>query len=209
MTALLNAMRILTDPEKAGGVCIMLPQDVQGEAFAYPEYFFQKRVHRIPRQVPQSEEIAQAVQMIRKKKHPLVILGGGVRYSEAGEQLAEFCETFRIPFAETQSGKSVLPSSHPLNLGGIGVTGNSAANTIAAKADLVIGDAKAAFEQLQEELLKQHYQSTYTTEIKEAKEQWQRELERLTTAVYNETYRSNIRAKEPGVEQKFVGTTPF
>lgn len=139
MTALLNAMRILTDPEKAGGVCITLPQDVQGEAYAYPEYFFQKRVHRIPRQVPQAEEVAEAVQVILGKKHPLVILGGGVRYSEAGQQLAEFCEAFQIPFAETQSGKSVLPSSHSLNLGGIGVTGNSSANTIAAQADVVIG----------------------------------------------------------------------
>lgn len=139
MTALLNAMRILTDPEKAGGVCITLPQDVQGEAYAYPDYFFQKRVHRIPRQVPQAEEVAEAVQVILGKKRPLVILGGGVRYSEAGQQLAEFCEAFQIPFAETQSGKSVLPSSHSLNLGGIGVTGNSSANTIAAQADVVIG----------------------------------------------------------------------
>lgn len=139
MTALLNAMRILTDPEKAGGVCITLPQDVQGETYAYPEYFFQKRVHRISRQAPQAEEVAEAVQVILGKKRPLVILGGGVRYSEAGQQLTEFCEAFQIPFAETQSGKSVLPSSHSLNLGGIGVTGNSSANTIAAQADVVIG----------------------------------------------------------------------
>lgn len=139
MAALLNAMRTLTDPEKAGGVCITLPQDVQGETYAYPEYFFQKRVHRIPRQVPQPVEIEEAVQVIQGKKHPLVILGGGVRYSEAGEELEKFCETFQIPFAETQTGKSVLPTSHPLNLGGIGVTGNSSANAIAAKADVVIG----------------------------------------------------------------------
>lgn len=247
MTALLNAMRILTDPEKAGGVCITLPQDVQGEAYAYPEYFFQKRVHRIPRQIPQVEEVLEAVQVILKGKRPLVILGGGVRYSEAGEQLAEFCEAFQIPFAETQSGKSVLQSSHSLNLGGIGVTGNSSANTIAAKADVVIGigtrltdfttgskalfqnadvkfvlvnvsryhgekldalpvigDAKAALKALHQELQRNNYKSAYTTEIEEAREGWAREMQRLTTTVYDEAYTSNIKAKEPGVEEEFV-----
>ncbi len=139
MTALLNAMRILTDPEKAGGVCISLPQDVQGETFAFPDYYFKKRVHRIVRMNPDSYEIKDAVDLIRTKKKPMVIVGGGVRYSEAGEEVVKFCETYKIPFGETQSGKSAIPSSHPLNLGGVGVTGNSAANSIAAEADLIIG----------------------------------------------------------------------
>lgn len=139
MTALLNAMRVLTDPEKAGGVCITLPQDVQGETYDFPEYLFQKRVHRIARQSADFMEIVEAASVISKKKKPLVIVGGGVRYSEAGDVVREFCEKFHIPFAETQSGKSVIKSSNPYNLGGIGVTGNSAANTIAKEADVVIG----------------------------------------------------------------------
>ncbi|HHX12777.1 MAG TPA: 3D-(3,5/4)-trihydroxycyclohexane-1,2-dione acylhydrolase (decyclizing) [Clostridiales bacterium] len=139
MSALLNAMDVLTDPEKAGGVCISLPQDVQGESFAYPDYFFKKRVHRILRAAPDELELKDGIELILSKKNPLVIVGGGARYSEAGEALIKFCETFNIPLAETQSGKSVIKSSHPLNLGGIGVTGNSAANTIASQADLIIG----------------------------------------------------------------------
>ncbi|MGF7146065.1 3D-(3,5/4)-trihydroxycyclohexane-1,2-dione acylhydrolase (decyclizing) [Anaerotaenia torta] len=139
MTAMINAMRILTDPEKAGGVCISLPQDVQGEAFDYPDYFFKKRVHRIARIQPDEEEAEEAAALILRKKKPMVIVGGGVRYSEAGARLLEFCEKYNIPFGETQSGKSAVASSHPLNLGGIGVTGNSAANCIASQADLIIG----------------------------------------------------------------------
>ncbi len=139
MTALLNAMRVLTDPELAGGVCISLPQDVQGEAYEYPDYFFEKRVHRIHRRRPEEEEISEAVKLISQKKKPFVIIGGGVRYSEAGERVAEFCEKFNIPFGETQSGKSAIASSHPLNLGGVGVTGNYSANILAAGADVVIG----------------------------------------------------------------------
>ena len=138
MSALLNAMDVLTDPEKAGGVCISLPQDVQGESFAYPDYFFKKRVHRISRTAADELELNDAMQLILSKKNPLVIVGGGARYSEAGEALIQFCENYNIPLAETQSGKSVISSSHPLNLGGIGVTGNSAANTIASQADLIL-----------------------------------------------------------------------
>ena len=139
MSALLNAMRVLTDPENAGGVCISLPQDVQGETYAYPDYFFKKRIHRISRTSPDELEIKEAIDLILTKKRPMLIIGGGVRYSEAGEEILKLCEKYNIPFAETQSGKSVIASSHPLNLGGVGVTGNSAANTIASKADLIIG----------------------------------------------------------------------
>ncbi|PFE48180.1 3D-(3,5/4)-trihydroxycyclohexane-1,2-dione acylhydrolase (decyclizing) [Bacillus cereus] len=139
MTAMIQAMRVLTNPADTGAVTICLPQDVQGEAWDFPSYFFQKRVHRIERRLPTKASLADAVEMIKKKKKPIMICGGGVRYAEAAEELKQFAETFRIPFGETQAGKSAIESSHPYNLGGIGVTGNLAANTIAKEADLVIG----------------------------------------------------------------------
>ncbi|EOO19828.1 MULTISPECIES: 3D-(3,5/4)-trihydroxycyclohexane-1,2-dione acylhydrolase (decyclizing) [Bacillus cereus group] len=139
MTAMIQAMRVLTNPADTGAVTICLPQDVQGEAWDFPSYFFQKRVHRIERRLPTKASLADAVEMIKKKKKPIMICGGGVRYAEAAEELKQFAEAFRIPFGETQAGKSAIESSHPYNLGGIGVTGNLAANTIAKEADLVIG----------------------------------------------------------------------
>ncbi|PGL38902.1 3D-(3,5/4)-trihydroxycyclohexane-1,2-dione acylhydrolase (decyclizing) [Bacillus cereus] len=139
MTAMIQAMRVLTNPADTGAVTICLPQDVQGEAWDFPNYFFQKRVHRIERRLPTKASLADAVEMIKKKKKPIMICGGGVRYAEAAEELKQFAEAFRIPFGETQAGKSAIESSHPYNLGGIGVTGNLAANTIAKEVDLVIG----------------------------------------------------------------------
>jgi 3D-(3,5/4)-trihydroxycyclohexane-1,2-dione acylhydrolase (decyclizing) len=139
MTALINAMRVLTNPSDTGAVTIALPQDVQGEAYDFPEYFFKKRVHRIERRYPTNDELQDAVNLITRKKKPIIVSGGGVRYSEAGETLETFSEIFKIPFGETQAGKSAVPSHHPMNLGGIGVTGTLAANTIAKDADLVIG----------------------------------------------------------------------
>ncbi|PGU46890.1 3D-(3,5/4)-trihydroxycyclohexane-1,2-dione acylhydrolase (decyclizing) [Bacillus cereus] len=139
MTAMIQAMRVLTNPADTGAVTICLPQDVQGEAWDFPDYFFQKRVHRIERRIPTKASLADAVEMIKRKKKPVMICGGGVRYAEAAEELKQFAETFHIPFGETQAGKSAIESSHPYNLGGIGVTGNIAANTIAKEADLVIG----------------------------------------------------------------------
>ncbi|MBE5107241.1 3D-(3,5/4)-trihydroxycyclohexane-1,2-dione acylhydrolase (decyclizing) [Bacillus thuringiensis] len=139
MTAMIQAMRVLTNPADTGAVTICLPQDVQGEAWDFPSYFFQKRVHRIERRLPTKASLADAVDMIKRKKKPIIICGGGVRYAEAAEELKQFAETFHIPFGETQAGKSAIESSHPYNLGGIGVTGNLAANTIAKEADLVIG----------------------------------------------------------------------
>ncbi|KAB2357028.1 3D-(3,5/4)-trihydroxycyclohexane-1,2-dione acylhydrolase (decyclizing) [Bacillus toyonensis] len=139
MTAMIQAMRVLTNPADTGAVTICLPQDVQGEAWDFPSYFFQKRVHRIERRLPTKASLADAVEMIKRKKKPVMICGGGVRYAEAAEELKQFAEAFRIPFGETQAGKSAIESSHPYNLGGIGVTGNLAANTIAKEADLVIG----------------------------------------------------------------------
>lgn len=138
MTAMINAMRVLTDPAETGAVCIGLCQDVEGESFDYPDYFFEKRVHRITRPVAVEEELKDLVTAITAAKKPIVVVGGGVKYSEAGETLEKFCETFKIPFGESQAGKSACKSSHPYCLGGIGVTGTLAANTIAEEADLVI-----------------------------------------------------------------------
>ena len=138
MTALINAMRVLTDPAETGACCISLPQDVEGESYDFPEYFFEKRVHRITRPVAVEEELEDIAAVIASAKKPLVIVGGGVRYSEAGEVVENFCQEFNIPFGETQAGKSACKSSHPMCLGGIGVTGTYASNVIAGDADVVI-----------------------------------------------------------------------
>ena len=138
MTALINAMRVLTDPAETGACCIALCQDVEGESYDYPEYFFKKRVHRITRPVAVEEELEDIAEIIAGAKKPLVIVGGGVRYSEAGETVEKFCEEFKIPFGESQGGKSACKSSHPYCLGGIGVTGTYASNIIAKDADVVI-----------------------------------------------------------------------
>ena len=139
MSAMLSAMRVLTDPANTGAVCVAMPQDVEGEAYDYPESFFAKRVHRLARREPEAEVIAEAAEIIKNAKKPLLICGGGVRYSEAHEEFRAFAETTGIPFAETQAGKSAIVWDHPLNLGGVGVTGCSAANEIAREADVIIG----------------------------------------------------------------------
>ncbi|GGE13346.1 3D-(3,5/4)-trihydroxycyclohexane-1,2-dione hydrolase [Marinithermofilum abyssi] len=139
MTAMINAMRVLTDPADTGAVTIALPQDVQGEVYDFPEYFFKKRVHRIERRVPTESDLRDAVELIKGKKKPIILCGGGVRYSEAADSLKRFAKKFNIPYGETQAGKSAIESFHAYNLGGIGVTGNLAANLIAKEADLVIG----------------------------------------------------------------------
>ena len=138
MSTLTQAMRVLTDPAKTGAVCVALSQDVEGESYDFPEYFFEKRVHRIRRVIPVQEDLNELVELIYASKKPMIICGGGVRYSEAGATLEAFAEKFKIPFAETQAGKSACRSSHPYNLGGVGVTGNLAANIIAGDADLII-----------------------------------------------------------------------
>lgn len=222
MTAMINAIRVLTNPADTGAVTICLPQDVQGEAWDFPAYFFQKRVHRIERRLPTRDSLADAIQLMKTKKKPIIICGGGVRYSEAAKELKQFASEFHIPFGETQAGKSAVESDYRYNLGGIGVTGNSAANTIAKEADLVIGvgtrftdfttaskqlfqhpnvqfltintsefhankldavklvaDAKEGLLALMKELKSIGYQSGYTTEIANAKDAWETELERL------------------------------
>lgn len=139
MSAMINAMRVLTDEANTGAVVISLPQDVQGEAYDYPEYFLEKRVHKIVRRVPNVVEINEAIKLMKTKKKPLLICGGGVKYSNCENEFQEFAEKFNIPFGETQAGKGSIISEHFLNLGGIGVTGNLAANIIAKEADLIIG----------------------------------------------------------------------
>ena len=138
MSAALNAMRVLTDPADTGAVCLALPQDVQAEAWDYPLKFFEKRVHRPGRRPLSAGDAEKAARLIRSKKKPMIICGGGVRYSDAGEQLAQISDEFDIPFAETQAGKGILTWDHPRNLGGLGVTGSSSANEIAYDADLII-----------------------------------------------------------------------
>lgn len=138
MSAMINAMRVLTDTANTGAVCVSLPQDVGGESYDFPESFLEKRVHSITRIVPSNDELSEAVSVILGAKKPLIICGGGIRYSEAGAVLERFCSDFHIPYAETQSGKSATRSSCAYNLGGIGVTGNSAGNEIAKDADVVI-----------------------------------------------------------------------
>lgn len=139
MTACINALRVLTDPAETGAVTLALPQDVQGEAWDFPEYFFQKRVHLLDRRLPTAAQLDAALALIARKHKPLIVVGGGVKYSDAGQALLSFAERFNIPFAETQAGKGTIVSDHPLNVGGVGETGCLAANLLAKEADLVIG----------------------------------------------------------------------
>ncbi|MGC5777071.1 3D-(3,5/4)-trihydroxycyclohexane-1,2-dione acylhydrolase (decyclizing) [Paenibacillus pabuli] len=139
MIAATQAMRVLTDPAETGAVTLALPQDVQAEAYDYPESFFARKVHYLDRRPPVQAAIERAAQQIARGRKPLIVAGGGVLYAEASVQLAEFAEAFGIPVAETQAGKSALAWDHPLNVGAIGVTGSLAANRLAREADVVIG----------------------------------------------------------------------
>jgi len=133
-----EAMRVLTDPAETGAVTIALPQDVQTEAYDYPAHFFEKRIHRIIRRLPDPSALETAVSAIKAAKRPLIVTGGGVIYAEASSALAELAETCGIPVSETQAGKGALPWDHPWNVGPIGSIGGIAANRLAAGADLVI-----------------------------------------------------------------------
>ncbi|MGQ8875861.1 3D-(3,5/4)-trihydroxycyclohexane-1,2-dione acylhydrolase (decyclizing) [Paenibacillus sp. TSA_86.1] len=139
MVAVTHAMRVLTDPAETGAVTLALPQDVQAEAYDYPESFFARKVHYLDRRPPVPAAIERATQQIARGRKPLLVAGGGVLYSEASAQLIEFAEAFGIPIAETQAGKSAVSWEHPLNVGAIGVTGSLAANRLAKEADVVIG----------------------------------------------------------------------
>jgi 3D-(3,5/4)-trihydroxycyclohexane-1,2-dione acylhydrolase (decyclizing) len=138
MPALTRTMSVLTDPADCGPVTLALCQDTQAEAFDYPEPFFAERIWHRRRVRPDERELAAAVKLLADAQRPVVVAGGGVHYSEATAALAIFVERHGIPVMETQAGKSVLPHDHPLNMGAIGVTGTSAANALAAQADVVL-----------------------------------------------------------------------
>jgi 3D-(3,5/4)-trihydroxycyclohexane-1,2-dione acylhydrolase (decyclizing) len=136
--SVVEAMRVLTSPAQTGAVVLALPQDVQSEAFDYPEEMFHKRVWHIPRPAPEPVMLARAVEAIRGAARPLIVAGGGVIYSDATAALASFARRTGIPVGETQAGKGSLAFDHPQNLGAIGVTGTPGANLAARDADLVI-----------------------------------------------------------------------
>src|SRR2546425_1721382 len=134
LTALPEAMRVLTSPAETGAVTLALPQDVQSEAWDYPADMFEKRVWHISRPEPERTLVLRAAEMIRAAKRPLIIAGGGVIYSEASEALAHLASRTGIPVGETQAGKGSLPFDHAQNLGAIGVTGTPGANIAAREA---------------------------------------------------------------------------
>ena len=133
-----RAIAVLTDPAECGPVTLALCQDVQAEAFDYPESFFAERIWRIRRPAADAAELARAVALVRDARAPLIVAGGGVHYADAGAALAGFAARHGIPVAETQAGKGALPRGDPMNVGAIGVTGSSAANALAEEADLVL-----------------------------------------------------------------------
>jgi 3D-(3,5/4)-trihydroxycyclohexane-1,2-dione acylhydrolase (decyclizing) len=138
-SALLNAMRVLTDPVETGAVTIALPQDVQAEAFDWPEELFAERTWYVTRPLPEASVVDKAVDLIRSSERPLIVAGGGVAYSQAQDALREFAEATGIPVAESQAGKGSLRYDHPQSVGAVGSTGTTAANALAREADLVIG----------------------------------------------------------------------
>ncbi|KKK07235.1 3D-(3,5/4)-trihydroxycyclohexane-1,2-dione acylhydrolase (decyclizing) [Micromonospora sp. HK10] len=137
--ALLAAMRVLTDPVETGAVTLALPQDVQAEAYDWPDELFAERVWHVPRPRADAAALDRAAAFVRSARRPLVVAGGGVIYSGATGALRRFAEEHGVPVAETQAGTGALPYGHPLALGALGVTGTSAANEIAAGADVVLG----------------------------------------------------------------------
>jgi 3D-(3,5/4)-trihydroxycyclohexane-1,2-dione acylhydrolase (decyclizing) len=138
-SALLAAMRVLTDPAETGAVTLALPQDVQAQAHAWPAELLAERVWHVRRPAPESAVLARAARVLRSARRPLIVAGGGVIYSEATAELLAFAEATGTPVAETQAGKGALPYDHPLAVGAIGSTGSTAANRMAARADVVLG----------------------------------------------------------------------
>jgi 3D-(3,5/4)-trihydroxycyclohexane-1,2-dione acylhydrolase (decyclizing) len=236
MSALLRAFEVMTNPETAGPVTLSIAQDVEGETFAYEAAFFDKRVHYIDRLAPSEAALERAASVVRNAEKPLIVIGGGAKYSLAGEALAEFSNRYGVALVETQAGKSTVTSSHPHNLGGLGVTGTLAANKAAKEADVIIGigtrytdftsssktafnfkkatfininvsrmqtykldaiqlvgDAKVTLEKLSERLT--GYQSSFTDQLKQYKEEWIRERQRLADIevdLNRETYQPEV-----------------
>lgn len=139
LTALPRAMRVMTDPADCGPVTLSFCQDVQAEAYDWPEAFFERKVWRIRRPAPDRRDLEDVATMIRAAKTPVIVAGGGVIYSDAERDLADFATRHAVPVIETQAGKSALSQNHPLNFGAAGVDGSAAANVLARTADLVIG----------------------------------------------------------------------
>ena len=137
--ALLGAMRVLTDPVETGAATVAMPQDVQAEAYDWPESLFAERTWHIARPVPERSVIGRAAEIVRSARKPLIVAGGGVIYSGATEALAAFAERTGIPVGQSQAGKGSLPYDHPQSVGAIGSTGTTAANALATEADVVIG----------------------------------------------------------------------
>ncbi|WP_412563824.1 3D-(3,5/4)-trihydroxycyclohexane-1,2-dione acylhydrolase (decyclizing) [Thalassobius sp. MITS945101] len=133
-----NAIATMLDPADCGPAFLGLPQDVQGWTYDYPEVFFEKKVHRIRRQAPDTDELAEAVKALKQAERPMIIAGGGVQYSGAVAELTAFAEAHQIPVVETIAGRANLLDSHALNIGPIGVTGSNSANTIAEEADVIV-----------------------------------------------------------------------
>ncbi|GAA5036491.1 3D-(3,5/4)-trihydroxycyclohexane-1,2-dione acylhydrolase (decyclizing) [Terrabacter aeriphilus] len=138
-SALLGAMRVLTDPVETGAVTISLPQDVQAEAYDWPTPLFMPRVWRVARPLPEAVDVEDAAALVRSARRPMIVAGGGVHYSGAEEALSTLCEATGIPVGESQAGKGSLPHGHPQLVGAVGSTGTTAANALAAEADVVIG----------------------------------------------------------------------
>jgi 3D-(3,5/4)-trihydroxycyclohexane-1,2-dione acylhydrolase (decyclizing) len=223
MTACINAMRVLTDPELTGAVTLCLPQDVQAENYEYPEEFLSKRVWHIDRQPASQAAIERAADLIAAAKKPFIIAGGGVRYSDAGQLVAELATRFNIPVSETQAGKGEIASDHLNYTGCVGICGTQAANELMKEADLilaigtklndfvtnskgglmhpdiplvsinvsrmdalkmgscsVVADAREGVVALTQALAARQYQSSYTSEISDAKQRWAAVLDQLS-----------------------------
>ena len=132
------AIATLIDPADCGPAFLGLPQDVQGWAYDYPEAFFEKRINRIRRQMPDGEELAEAARLLQSAQRPVIIAGGGVQYSRAVTELTRFAEAHAIPVIETIAGRANLLATHPLNIGPVGVTGSNSANQVAEEADVIL-----------------------------------------------------------------------
>ncbi|MBE5097829.1 3D-(3,5/4)-trihydroxycyclohexane-1,2-dione acylhydrolase (decyclizing) [Priestia aryabhattai] len=139
MSSLIRAFEVMTDPGKAGPATVCIAQDVQGEAFDYDEKFFEKRVHYLDRKAPVERELNGAAELIKSSEKPVILVGGGAKYSDARDILIALAEKHNIPLVETQAGKATVESDFKNNLGGMGVTGTLAANKAARQADLIIG----------------------------------------------------------------------
>lgn len=139
LTALPEAMRVLTDPANTGAVTIAMPQDVQAHAYDYPAHFFKERVWRVERRIPDPQRIEEAVALLKASERPLIIAGGGAIYSDARTELTALAEAFGIPVGETMGGKGAIAGESAMSVGGAGVTGTAAAGKLMGQADLVIG----------------------------------------------------------------------